>query len=158
MPHDLAAKQRKQYERRKLEGLCASCGGRSGRRKPAPGRRLCPVCLKRKLKHYYRNRESNDVYNRRYREKLRDAAFEAYGGYRCSCCGEKHKEFLTFDHTDGDGADHRREIGRGSHNLILWLKRNNYPPGFRVLCMNCNFSLGMHGYCPHRKTESNECI
>jgi hypothetical protein len=36
----------------------------------------------------------------------------------------------------------------GTH-LYLWLKQNNYPPGFRVLCMNCNFAIGHSGYCPH---------
>lgn len=38
--------------------------------------------------------------------------------------------------------------------ITLWLKKNNYPPGFRVLCMNCNFSLGMRGYCPHQKEKA----
>ena len=39
-------------------------------------------------------------------------------------------------------------------NLMLfqYLKRNNYPPGYRVLCMNCNFAMGHFGYCPHQKT------
>jgi hypothetical protein len=29
------------------------------------------------------------------------------------------------------------------------LRRDNYPDGYRVLCANCNFSRGIHGYCPH---------
>lgn len=32
---------------------------------------------------------------------------------------------------------------------IGWLIHNRFPEGFRVLCFNCNNSLGMHGYCPH---------
>jgi hypothetical protein len=63
------------------------------------------------------------------------------------CCGESHYEFLTIDHVNGDGADHRRETN--NEDIYRWLERNNFPPGFRVLCMNCNFALGYHGYCPH---------
>lgn len=145
--------QKKQYNQRVLSGLCAGCGSKDKRRRPKSGMRLCSVCLKRKLDYYHRNRDERDVYNRRYRDKLRTAAFEAYGGPACSCCGESHKEFLTVDHEHGDGAEHRKEIGRGSHQLLLWLKRNKYPPGFRILCMNCNFAMGMHGYCPHQKEK-----
>jgi hypothetical protein len=35
--------------------------------------------------------------------------------------------------------------------LYLWLKRNNYPTGFRVLCHNCNLAIGFYGYCPHHR-------
>lgn len=33
--------------------------------------------------------------------------------------------------------------------IYRWLKQQGFPTGFRVLCMNCNFSYGLHGYCPH---------
>lgn len=74
--------------------------------------------------------------------------FEAYGGAFCKCCGEDYYEFLSIDHAEGNGAEHRRLELRG-RDLYYWLIKNDFPQGFRVLCMNCNFSLGHHGYCPH---------
>ncbi len=34
----------------------------------------------------------------------------------------------------------------------MWLKANNFPPGFQTLCHNCN--IGKHrnkGICPHKQ-------
>ena len=71
-----------------------------------------------------------------------------YGGV-CACCAESRYEFLSIDHTNNDGAAHRRSIKKTP--LRQWLKRNNFPPGFRVLCHNCNVSRGRYGYCPHER-------
>ena len=91
---------------------------------------------------------------------LRDkiAVFNAYGGYKCACCGEADPEFLTLDHSDGNGGDHRRSRsttgnnwGWGGHHLYLLLKQKGFPPGFQVLCMNCNFGKTRNnGVCPHK--------
>lgn len=80
---------------------------------------------------------------------LKAAAFGAYGGARCSCCGESQPLMLTIDHVNNDGAEHRRRIRR--HGLYAWLKQQGYPPGYQVLCFNCN--VGKHlndGVCPHQ--------
>jgi hypothetical protein len=76
-------------------------------------------------------------------------------GSCCQCCGEKNMEFLAIDHIGGGGNKHRRElkINNGS-GLYMWLIKNNFPSGFRVLCHNCNQALAHYGYCPHRKTSS----
>jgi len=66
----------------------------------------------------------------------------------CDCCGESHLEFLAIDHIDGGGNKERKKV---KEYLPLILKRNNYPKGYRVLCHNCNMSLGFYGYCPHNK-------
>jgi len=80
---------------------------------------------------------------------LRDEAVAHYGG-ECACCGEKRREFLCIDHIDGGGTRHRAEMkAQGQGTIQWWLKRNNYPKGFRVLCFNCNGALGHWGYCPH---------
>ena len=71
------------------------------------------------------------------------------GKLECACCKERNVEFLSIDHINGKGAEHRREIGGSSGTFYRWLKNNNYPSGFRVLCINCNFALGAYGYCPH---------
>lgn len=84
---------------------------------------------------------------KKYRENLKRQAFQHYGGAICICCRETHIEFLSIDHIYGGGTAHRRGISYG--DFYLWLKNHNYPPGYRVLCMNCNSSLGYSGYCPH---------
>lgn len=46
---------------------------------------------------------------RLYRKKLRTDVIAIYGG-KCYCCGEEEASFLTLDHTNGNGAEHRRAI------------------------------------------------
>jgi hypothetical protein len=71
-----------------------------------------------------------------------------YGG-KCDCCGETNIEFLSFDHINGGGNKHRKE--EGIKNLARWVRARGYPKDFRILCRNCNFSIGAYGYCPHQK-------
>ena len=67
----------------------------------------------------------------------------------CECCGEKNIEFLTVDHINGGGNQHRKEVAKRGKEMYRWIVDNNFPEMFRVLCLNCNFSLGHYGYCPH---------
>jgi hypothetical protein len=46
-------------------------------------------------------------------------------------------DMLCIDHIDGGGAKHRAEIGRG-RSIYRWLKQNNFPSGYQVLCANHN--------------------
>lgn len=99
--------------------------------------------------HYQKNRQRKLVAARQRHHALKDATYAAYGGYRCACCGETQPEFLCIDHVNNDGHAHRKSIGRGA-NIYLWLKKNGYPAGFQVLCMNCNFGKKHNGgVCPH---------
>lgn len=96
-------------------------------------------------------------YNRKYaREKHRRyklKVFEHYG-MKCSCCGESIYEFLTVDHINNDGAEHRKVIGTGGTSMYYWLVHNNFPEGFQTLCWNCNCGKRMNtGICPHKKEE-----
>lgn len=88
-------------------------------------------------------------------QKARLRSLIHYGGNPpcCACCKEERLEFLAIDHINGGGNRHRKEINR---NLHTWLYRNNYPPGFRVLCHNCNFARGAYGYCPHENERLDE--
>ena len=105
------------------------------------GNYICILCTK----------EKNKINGKKYRIKLKDCIIIEYGG-KCECCGETRKEFLTIDHINGNGHQHKKEI---ESQLYLWLKNNNFPTdNFRLLCMNCNFSLGKYGYCPHDKEKS----
>lgn len=69
-----------------------------------------------------------------------------YYGKICQCCGESNLVFLSLDHINGGGTKHRKEIGIGK--LYRWIVKNNFPSGFQVLCMNCNWAKS-HGGCPH---------
>ena len=88
----------------------------------------------------------------------RQAALRAYGGEKpvCACrnCKESHYEFLTIDHINGGGSQHRREVVKGSGDMYRWLRNNNYPPGFRVLCWNCNLAIALYGKCPHERERN----
>lgn len=78
-------------------------------------------------------------------QRDKQIVFDHYGN-GCACCGEDLKEFLTIDHIFGGGNKHRKL----TRDTYRWLIKNNFPEGFRLLCMNCNFSIGKFGYCPHR--------
>ena len=90
-------------------------------------------------------------------QELRHQMIEHYsnGTFGCECCGENHYEFLTLDHIHGDGTPHRNEIGTGPV-MYKWIINNNFPPMFRVLCHNCNWCMGIRGYCPHEKEKEVE--
>ena len=157
---------------------CRNCG-KTGEQAKGQGT-LCPDCSKAYQKAYRAaNIERLSLFEKRRNEKRRKdpewvakeqkrgreywkaerhRAMMAYGGYRCACCGETEPMFLSLDHVHNDGADHRREMGyeegngKGASSAILsWLKKNNYPPGFQVLCMNCNHGKARNGgICPHK--------
>jgi len=97
------------------------------------------------------HREEKRFYAIAYRERRRREVFAHYGT-KCACCGEQTIEFLCIDHTNGGGNAHRRYIGVGSGDAFYgWLVKNSYPPGFRVLCHNCNSARGHYGKCPHEE-------
>ena len=92
-------------------------------------------------------------YGKRYHQKLKVEVILHYGG-RCACpgCGESRIEFLTIDHINNDGAEHRRFIGKKSgSSTYRWLKKSQFPDGFQVLCFNCNFAKWAYGVCPHQQ-------
>lgn len=88
--------------------------------------------------------------------ELRRQVFNAYGGFKCACCGEENPLFLSIDHVDNDGAEMRKNgvHGRGGTAFYQWIRKNSFPGGFQVLCMNCN--VGKHrngGVCPHKQQK-----
>lgn len=89
--------------------------------------------------------------NMQLRNAAKDAVYKAYGGYKCACCGETEPKFLSVDHVRNDGADHKRKHNlRTGEQMYRWLIRNNFPEGFQILCMNCQWGKrNNHGVCPH---------
>ena len=91
---------------------------------------------------------------KRSRLKLKLEITNHYGG-KCSCCSESEPEFLVLDHINGDGRKHRREHNiLGGGQTYLWIKRNNFPDTFQVLCANCNTSKGTKKECIHKRKLS----
>lgn len=143
---------RKRHLQNRLNGDCR-CG------KPKPSTQiLCDVCVyRRKTYRQERGRVRTMEYCQRNKARLlsqqkertrkqKIAVLTAYGGLICACCGETHLEFLSLNHLNGGGNQHRKEV----KNLYRWLIKNNFPPGYNVLCMNCNFADGKaEGGCPH---------
>lgn len=97
------------------------------------------------------NKERVDKARRERYKNTKSKIIQHYGG-KCECCGEHELVFLTIDHKDGNGAAHRREIG-GSNRFYSWLIKEGFPPGFRVLCFNCNFAEHWGG-CPHGRADT----
>jgi len=62
-------------------------------------------------------------------------------------------EFLTFDHIEGGGVQHRKNDKWLKSDPGEWLRCKGYPEGFRVLCMNCNWAFGKNNFCPHQPME-----
>lgn len=116
---------------RSSKGLCNCCG-----RNVKPGHTACEECLKT-IRESAKRRSQAD----------RITAIQHYGG-KCQYCGEIEEIFLTIDHINNDGAKHRLEVNkskRAGSTTYAWLRRNNYPDGFQVLCYNCNCTKTTHG-------------
>lgn len=100
-----------------------------------------------------RNPEQALELARRYRNRVKERVFSHYSGgeIKCACCDIKGMIFLTLDHIDGDGAEKRRAAGsRGGVHYYRTLIQQGFPPGYQVLCFNCNVAKGIDGVCPHQ--------
>lgn len=97
--------------------------------------------------------------NKIYTQKIKNEVLSHYSSNDipiCACCGEKELLFLTLDHINGNGSQERKKVG-GGWSLYLFLRKNNYPNGYQVLCWNCNSGRALNGgICPHKKTNSEE--
>jgi hypothetical protein len=81
--------------------------------------------------------------NKKNRQRIKEETFIKLGNgvIKCELCDETRLGALSVDHINGGGNAHRKEIkGRGTgHSIYMWLKRNNYPDGFRILCGACQW-------------------
>ena len=64
------------------------------------------------------------------------------GQNKCSKCGKNDIEILCLNHINNDGNIHRKSLSKGKNiggfNLYRWIIKNNSPPMFDVLHLNCN--------------------
>lgn len=129
-------------------GLCPWCRQCDNKRRSAwrearrgkPARILLPP----------KTHEQQLQFAREQNYKLKHEVFAAYGN-RCACCGESRPIFLTIEHTNRDGAQHRRAIGGGGTVMYRFLKKNGFPQsGYALFCMNCNWATRLGQPCPHQ--------
>jgi hypothetical protein len=138
---------RRRRGERKAKGLCQHCG----KGELEPGRVTCTPCNDDAQEWIASHRERMNFHSQNARYKARRAVLDHYG-QQCACCGESQEEFLVVDHVDGGGTAHRREIP--SSRIYFWLKNNGFPPGFQILCHNCNYAKFRYGRCPHEVARS----
>ena len=102
-------------------------------------------------KHYAEHRQKCLQESANTRQRYTQNAFNAYGGFICACCGETIPKFLTIDHINGITSQDRK-APRAGWVFYLWLKKQGYPPGYQVLCYNCNLGRARNqGICPHKE-------
>lgn len=110
-------------------------------------------CRSCKREYYLNNKDKTRESNKRWvinnpdkvrlikrkdREKRRRDVLEYYSGGALVClrCGYSDYRALSIDHINGGKNKFPPFAG---NSLYVWLKRNSYPEGYQVLCMNCQF-------------------
>lgn len=140
--------KRKYRAKKKPAGVCS---GTDCTRSTEGKHKRCDRCRQRSREYEDANRAQVTTRHKAMRGRVKDEVFDHYGR-KCRCCGETIEQFLTIDHVRGDGSAHTTPSGKTRYRgpqLYAWLVRNDFPEGFRTLCMTCNHTLGHLGYCPH---------
>ena len=125
----------------------------------------CPVCQEFKpLTAFQQNPDGSirkhtckSCYGQKYRSAIRLEAILALGS-RCACCGEKHPSFLSLDHINNDGGEHRSKYTSSNNTLIYAdARREGWPTDkYQLLCYNCHSAKSYKGQCPHEIGETAE--
>lgn len=122
------------------------------------GARICKKCRKDNYKNI--NPKQKKIYCQTSRLNIKEEILFAYDNV-CVCCDQNIWQFLSIDHIDGSGGEHRKSISRsGGTPFYYWLKSYNFPKdNYRLLCHNCNSSFGHYGFCPHKYIlSSSSCL
>ena len=144
-------RMRERYRALRDAGLCPQCG----KAPQGVGRIMCDSCNANRLRWHADNRERSNAKSAEYRRRLKSTVLSAYGAV-CACCGETRPEFLTIDHVEGGGRRHRATF-KSPVQFWKWVVDSDFPENLRVLCMNCNLSFGVYGYCPHQRERGDPC-
>ena len=112
-------------------------------------------------KSYEKNKSKISIQAITRYDKLRNEVLTGYskGIPKCSCCRIEGNLFLEIDHIAGrkqmDSETELVKLGYSSKllgvPLLHWLKNNNFPKQFQILCHNCNYAKFRLGKCPHEK-------
>lgn len=148
---EILAKQKAYYDKTYKDRRDAKNARSKERRKRTSWYERNKEEIKARNRAYYQeHREEIRAKGREKHAELRMEVLQHYGA-QCACCGETEIKFLAIDHINGGGALHRREIGGSGKSIYYWLRDNDYPAGFQVLCHNCNVAKGFYGICPHER-------
>ncbi len=138
-----------------LVSICKSCCGEYKKSKR-------PIWNKNRRFKYKNDIEYKSKINYKVNSenaKLKLDVFSNYCGgkddIQCQCpcgCLVFDINFLTIQHLNNDGKEHRQIIGKG--RILRWLKTHNFPKGFAVFCFNCNCGSAINGgICPNLVKE-----
>jgi hypothetical protein len=103
-------------------------------------------CVLRTRTYYRKNKDkaaqyyqSNKDHYAKSRLNRKLKVFQAYcgGEIKCKNCGNADLRVLSLDHINGGGGKHAKET---KNNIYGDLIKRNFPEGFQVLCMNCNWA------------------
>ena len=95
-----------------------------------------------KQKYQELNKEYLKTYNKEYSLNVKRKILGHYSNSTLTCahCGFSDIRALSIDHINGQGNKHVKALGIGRGAAFYsWLIKNNYPVGFQVLCMNCQW-------------------
>lgn len=98
-------------------------------------------------KNHQENRERTNAINRKSVKKLFNEILDHYG-HECFIC--KSIDKLCVDHIGGCNKNEEYKMGI---SLWIWIRKNNFPLGFRILCSKCNLLDGM--LRSHKNLEIN---
>jgi hypothetical protein len=111
-------------DRRRTDGLCTACGNSFEPSAMKNGRLhvQCAGCRSKKNSYAleWRNRRLDEAkaYRRELGRRRRQMVYDRYGG-KCACCSETEFVFLSIDHIDGGGTQHR--VRGGSSPMVTRL-------------------------------------
>jgi len=113
---------------------------------------ICTKCdnkfLSRNKKRKYCSYKCKDsIVKKNYNKQAREKIINLYGG-KCQCCNENKYRFLTIDHINGGGCQHRKVANQAAIYRDVLNNMQNY----RILCMNCNWAIGKYNICPHKES------
>lgn len=119
--------------RKAYYNICKSCYNKEAKKTP-----------KQQRDYKRRNKDKVRFWNQRSKLKNKIEVLSHYANpLKCSMCSEEDIIVLTLDHIDDNGAEERKQFAKEYGYALLgssfyyWLKKNNYPKGYQVLCPTC---------------------
>ncbi len=92
----------------------------------------------------HKNAEHVALKKREERAKLKETVLSHYSNQTMCClnCGFNDIRALQLDHINNDGAKERKELfgdrTKAGTTFYRWIRQQNFPEGYSVLCANCN--------------------
>jgi hypothetical protein len=86
-----------------------------------------------------------------YQSKVVAEALAVYGDSQCECCGTSRAVVLMLVST---GRDKPGSDSGGGFPRAFQLRKQGWPPGWRVLCANCRLAQARTGRCDCDEAEA----